>query len=255
MYQSLLSSFSVDVHAAKSSYFHNKINSAFNTRSLFKTFNSLLCLHHHHPPPLTSGDLANFFTDKTTISSQFSAPHTQEPRPTTPTAINPLSSFSPLTEEEVSKLLLSSHPTTASLSVTEALRIAKAPSKSSVLILLDLPAAFDTVNHQILLSTLLSLGITGTSLHWFESYLTDDPKVAARISSCLEDISTWMKEHHLQLNLSYPARFTINHYQATQMLVPSNAVAMEPPPKFRMLAPEADQFPTPVPRYSELIFP
>ncbi len=34
----------------------------------------------------------------------------------------------------------------ALLSVTEALRLARAASKSSVLILLDLPAAFDTVN-------------------------------------------------------------------------------------------------------------
>ncbi len=61
---------------------------------------------------------------------------------------------------------------TALLSVTEALRSARAESKSSVLILLDLSAAFDTVNHQILLSTLSSMGITGTALHWFESYLT-----------------------------------------------------------------------------------
>ncbi len=48
IYQSLLSSFSAEVHTAKSSYFHNKINSASDTRNLFKTFNSLLC-----PQPLT----------------------------------------------------------------------------------------------------------------------------------------------------------------------------------------------------------
>ncbi len=332
-----------------------------------------------------------FFTNKTkTISSQFSPPLIQDPQPTRSTAQTPIFSFCPLTEAEVSKLLLSSHPTTcpldpipshllqaisptllpalthiintslltgifptafkqarvtpllkkptlntsllenyrpvsllpfiaktlervvfnqvslflsqnnkldakqsgfrsghstetALLSVTEALRIAKADSKSSVLILLDLSAAFDTVNHQILLSTLSSLDITGIPLRWFESYLTgrsfrvawggevskahklvtgvpqgsvlvpllfstyttslapiiqahgfsyhfyaddtqlylsfrpDDPTVAARISGCLADISAWMKEHHLQLNLAktellvFPATPTLHH--------------------------------------------
>ncbi len=167
----------------------------------------------------------------------------------------------------------SGHSTeTVLLSVTEALRIAKAESKSSVLILLDLSPAFDTVNHQILLSTLSSLDITGIPLRWFESYLTgpkahklvtgfpqgsvlgpllfstyttslapiilahgfsyhfyaddtqiylsfrpDDPTVAAQISGCLADISAWMKEHHLQLNLAktellvFPATPTLQH--------------------------------------------
>ncbi len=392
MYQSFLSSFSAEVHTAKSSHFHNKINNAPDMRNLFRTFNSLLC--PPSPPPTTSitaDDFAIFFTNKTkTISSQFSPPLTQDPQPTRSTAQTPIFSFCPLTEAEVSKLLLSSHPTTCPLdpipshllqaispallpalthiintslltgifptafkqaqvtpllkkptlntsllenyrpvpllpfiaktlervvfnqvslflsqnnkldakqsgfrsghstetellSVTEALRIAKADSKSSVLILLDLSAAFDTVNHQILLSTLSSLDITGIPLRWFESYLTgrsfrvawggevskahklvtgvpqgsvlgpllfstyttslapiiqahgfsyhfyaddtqlylsfrpDDPTVAARISGCLADISAWMKEHHLQLNLAktellvFPATPTLQH--------------------------------------------
>ncbi len=157
---------------------------------------------------------------------------------------------------------------TALLSVVEALRLARADSKSSILILLDLSAAFDTVNHQIPLSNLLAKGISGTTLQWFDSYLTDrsfnvswrgevskfqhlttgvlqgsvlgpllfsvymaslgsviqkhgfsyhcyaydtqlylsfhpdDPTIAARISACLTDISCWMKDHHLQLNLA-----------------------------------------------------
>ncbi len=45
----------------------------------------------------------------------------------------------------------------------------------------------------------------------------DDPTVAARISGCLADISAWMKEHHLQLNLAktellvFPATPTLQY--------------------------------------------
>ncbi len=49
------------------------------------------------------------------------------------------------------------------------------------------------------------------------SFPPDDPTVAARISGCLADISAWMKEHHLQLNLAktellvFPATPTLQH--------------------------------------------
>ncbi|KAM4614977.1 uncharacterized protein ACJ7VT_010207 [Polymixia lowei] len=62
---------------------------------------------------------------------------------------------------------------TALLSVTHALLTAKASSLSSVLVLLDLSAAFDTINHHILLSTLTDLGISGSALSWFTSYLSN----------------------------------------------------------------------------------
>ncbi|KAK3544061.1 hypothetical protein QTP86_000864 [Hemibagrus guttatus] len=60
---------------------------------------------------------------------------------------------------------------TALLAVTEKLRAARSAKLSSVLILLDLSAAFDIVNQKTLLSTLRSLGICGTACEWFASYL------------------------------------------------------------------------------------
>uniref|UniRef100_A0A8C6KMT6 Reverse transcriptase domain-containing protein n=1 Tax=Nothobranchius furzeri TaxID=105023 RepID=A0A8C6KMT6_NOTFU len=61
---------------------------------------------------------------------------------------------------------------TALLAVNKSLKESRATAKSSVLILLDLSAAFDTVNHGFLLSTLSSMGITEKAHAWFESYLT-----------------------------------------------------------------------------------
>ncbi|MGL4601992.1 MAG: hypothetical protein ACRCVE_11065, partial [Plesiomonas sp.] len=53
--------------------------------------------------------------------------------------------------------------------------------------------------------------------------MPDDPTISARISSCLLDISTWMKERHIQLNLAktevleIPANPSIEHHFTIQL--------------------------------------
>ncbi len=113
LYRSLLSDFFANVSTAKRTYYHDKINNSPNSRMLFKTFSSLLC----PPPPsstLTADYFTTFFINKiTNLTAQFSTP--QSVKHILPANINSFTYFSPLSEAEVSKLILSSHPTTCPL--------------------------------------------------------------------------------------------------------------------------------------------
>ena len=52
-------------------------------------------------------------------------------------------------------------------------------TKASLLVLLDLSAAFDTVDHQLLLSDFSDCGVEGTALSLLESYLENREQCVA----------------------------------------------------------------------------
>ncbi|CAL9705986.1 unnamed protein product [Knipowitschia caucasica] len=69
---------------------------------------------------------------------------------------------------------------TALVRVTNDLMLASDQGFPSLLLLLDLTAAFDTIEHSILLHRLHTIiGLSGTTLRWFGSYLTDRAEYVA----------------------------------------------------------------------------
>ena len=65
------------------------------------------------------------------------------------------------------------HTETALIKVQKDILSALDAGSSAILLMLDLSAALDTIDHDILLSRLCNVyGITGNALDWFRSYIT-----------------------------------------------------------------------------------
>ena len=83
----------------------------------------------------------------------------------------------------------SGHSTeTALLSIKNDIHLSLCRGEATALVLLDLSAAFDTVDHSTLLSCLLDrIGVGGSALKWFSSYLTEHYQ-SVKIGSTLSDL-------------------------------------------------------------------
>ena len=97
-------------------------------------------------------------------------------------------------------------------------------SKATVLVLLDLSAAFDTVDHNFLLERLKQCGISGTAQSWFKSYLEDrSQKVHLRGRS---SASSSLRFGVPQGSVLGPILFTIYTIPLGEIVMVSNIISM-----------------------------
>ena len=77
---------------------------------------------------------------------------------------------------------------TALLSIKNYIHLSLSQGEAIVLVLLDLSAAFDTIDHSTFLSCLHDwFGVGGSALKWFSSYLTECYQ-AVKIGYTLSDL-------------------------------------------------------------------
>ena len=79
----------------------------------------------------------------------------------------------------------------ALLHVINTISTALNENKYCIGLFLDFKKAFDTTPHEILLKKLEKLGITGTALNWFASYLSNRTQ-KVEVNSTLSDSSTYL---------------------------------------------------------------
>ncbi|KAK3535262.1 hypothetical protein QTP70_005951 [Hemibagrus guttatus] len=228
-YRTLLSKFSLDVTSAKTSFYKEKLEtSAQDPRKLYNIFLSLL--NPPAPPSpssLTAKDFATFYTEKIericqTFTSLPTSPTSHSQHSATPS----LTQLSTVAAEEVLQITQSCNPTTCPLDpissamlqtispdllpfittvINGSLTSGHVPSafkKARVIPILKKPALdpSDISNYRPESWNLWnSMGMVCFLPGWS---LISDTTASARISACLEDISSWMTAHQLKLNPS-----------------------------------------------------
>ncbi len=184
-----------------------------------------------------------FFTDKTkTISSQFSPPLTQALQPTKSTAQTPIFSFCPLTEVEVSKLLLSGHPTTCPLDpipshLLQAISPTLLPAlthiintKTELLFFPDTPTLQHDFTIQLGSSTITTSASVRNLGVIFDDQMTLKEHIAKTARSCrfalhyIRKIRPFLTEHAAQLLAQALVISRLDYCNALLAGLPSNTI-------------------------------
>lgn len=106
---------------------------------------------------------------------------------------------------------------TALVKVTNYLLIASDSGCLSILILLDLSAAFDTVDHSLLINLLETVfGVSDTALKWFKSYLSDRKQFVV-MGGCRSEVGV-VKSGVPQGSILGPLLFCIYIFPLGQLL-------------------------------------
>ncbi|PVD20262.1 hypothetical protein C0Q70_20759 [Pomacea canaliculata] len=192
IYRHTRSQCSAIIVKARSRYVMNILSSAVSdSRKMFAVVNGLLGKDVTQPilPEMddqtAASTLSAYFEDKIkTIMDSFSDSVDTVEQTSDLFCGTPLSNFQPVTEDELLKLVRRCSPTTRRTDPSTAVRqpfclmndllCSADAGKVTLVVLLDLSVAFDVIDHSTLLTRLqMEVGIGGSALQWFHSYLSD----------------------------------------------------------------------------------